>query len=441
MSAPLKLSAAVTAVVPGREAMPPLHRQIRWWVLAALLLATIMNFVDRQSLSVVAPLLRDSLRLSATDYAVIVASFQLGMMAGEFPMGWLMDRYGARFGLSFAVVWWSLANCLHALARSLAQFSLLRFWLGTGECGNYSGGIKVVSQWFPVRERALAIGIFNGGAVIGSIIAPPLLVFITLRLGWRYAFLLPGMLGFIWVFFWLRVYRHPSQHPSVSAAELSHIRQDGEQDPAPPRTRTLLRMRQTWAVMLSRALAGPVFQFYIYWLPEYLYRERGMDLKTIGMFAWLPFLFGDLGSIGGGWAAGAMLRRGFSVHATRCVTMGFGAACCLCSLPAARSEGWQAALAFICVVLMGHTCFAANMWAVVSDVFPSNAVGRVTALTGVAAGFSGMLFPLLTGWLVDRHSYWHVFLIASVLPLAGWAATFLVGGIVKRAEIAVEIKP
>jgi ACS family hexuronate transporter-like MFS transporter len=190
--------------------------------------------------------------------------------------------------------------------------------------------------------------------------------------------------------------------------------------------------------MLSRLLAGPVFQFYIYWLPEYLYRARGLSLKSIGLFAWLPFLFGDLGSIGGGWLAGVLLRRGFSVNATRCITMGFGSACCLCSLAAAWSGTWQAAVAFICIVLMGHCCFSANMFAVISDVFPSNAVGRVTALTGVANGFSGMLFPLLTGWLVDRFSYSPVFLIASVMPLTGWAALFLIGGKVKLADLEPE---
>lgn len=409
-------------------ALPPLWRQVRWGILTLLFLVTVINFVDRQSLSIVAPLLRESLKLSNTDYGIIVSGFMLGMMAGEFPMGWLMDRRGVQFGLSFAVAWWSLANGLHALAGSMVQFTLLRFWLGTGECGNFSGGMKVVSQWFPVRERALAVGIFNGGSMIGSIIAPPLLVWLTLSLSWRAAFLLPSLLGFTWVLAWRLFYRSPDEHPLVTSAERSYIREGRERGeaPAPSNTR-LLGLRQSWGLMLCRFLVGPVVQFYIYWLPEYLYSQRRLSLKAIGMFAWVPFLFGDLGSIGGGWVAGRLIRAGVSVRVARAVTMGLGAGCCLFSLAVARAPSAGAALAWICVVLAGHTFLSANMFASISDLFPANAVGRVTALTGVAGGLSGMLFPLLTGFLVDRFSYLPVFSLAAVMPLAGTAALFSLG--------------
>ena len=410
------------------HALPPLWRQVRWSILGLLFLVTVINFVDRQSLAIVAPLLRESLKLSNTDYGIIVSCFMLGMTVGEFPMGWLMDRLGVRFGLSFAVTWWSLANALHALARSMVQFGALRFWLGTGECGNFSGGMKVVAQWFPVRERSLAVGIFNGGSMIGSIVAPPLLVWLTLSLGWRAAFLLPGLLGFVWVAVWRLFYRTPDEHPLLTRAEWSHI-QDGKQDAEPPTppSAVLLGRRQTWGLMLCRFLVGPVVQFYIYWLPEYLYRQRGLSLKAIGMFAWVPFLFGDIGSIGGGWAAGRLMRAGLSVRAARAVTMGLGGGCCLFSLAVAQAPATGAALAWICVVLAGHTFLSANMFASISDLFPNHAVGRVTALTGVAGGLSGMLFPLLTGWLVDHFSYLPVFTLAAVMPLAGTAALFGVG--------------
>jgi len=416
--------------------MPPLHRQVRWWVMGLLFLITVINFVDRQSLSIVAPLLRDSLKLSATDYGIIVGAFQMGMMLGEFPMGWLMDRKGVRFGLTFAVLWWSAANGLHAFARSMAHFGVLRFWLGTGECGNFSGGNKVVSQWFPVKERAFAIGVFNGGSMVGSIIAPPLLVALTLHLGWGAAFLAPSALGFVWVLLWRRYYRLPEDHPAVSEAELRHIRQDRSVDVPPPPTRMLLRLRQTWALMTCRLLVGPVVQFYIYWLPEYLYRERGFSLKSIGMFAWVPFLFGDLGSIGGGLAAGWLLRRGHSVTAARRITMGFGAACCLLSIAVAYASSAPAAIAWICAVLFGHTFLSANMFAAISDLFPANAVGRVTALTGIAGGLSGMLFPVLTGKLVDRISYVPVFGLAALLPALGCLALFHLVRRVRIVELA-----
>jgi ACS family hexuronate transporter-like MFS transporter len=406
--------------------MPPVLRQVRWWVLSLLLLATIINFVDRQSLSVVAPLLRESLHLSNTQYGTIVAFFQFGLMSGEFPMGWLMDRMGVRFGLSLAVAWWSLANILHTFARTLAQFCGLRFWLGSGMCGNYSGGVKVVTQWFPVRARALAVGIFNGGSMLGSIIAPPLLVLITLRFGWHAAFLVPGALGFLWVFGWRAVYHPPEQHPHLTAAEKAYIDSDREENSGPrPSNWKLLSRKETWAIMLCRGISGPVVAFYIFWMPEYLYRVRGLSLASIGMFAWLPFLFGAIGSIGGGWWSRQLLSRGINVTSARRITMGTGAACCLCSLAVSAAVHWITALAWICVVLMGHTCFAANLFAVISDLYPENAVGRVTALTGVSNGLTGMLFPLLTGYLVDKISYAPVFLLASFMPLVACALLWI----------------
>lgn len=421
------MPAATSATQPACG-MPPLFRQVRWWILGLLLCVTIINFVDRQSLSIVAPLLRESLHLTNTDYGIIVACFQMGMMIGEFPMGWLMDRSGVKFGLGFAVTWWSIANALHSLGRSMLHFSVLRFCLGTGECGNYSGGIKLVSQWFPVRERAFAVGVFNGGSMLGSIIAPPLLVFLTLTLGWHAAFLLPAALGGVWVLIWRHAYHAPENHPRLTAAERAYIlegREQADTDAAPPSNGELLRLPQTWALMLCRLLSGPVVQFYIYWLPEYLYRERGLSLKAIGLFAWVPFLFGDIGSIAGGWVAGRLIRAGLSVTQTRQITMLFGASCCLLSFAVVKAHSVPGALAGICAVLLGHPFFAANMFAAISDVFPNNAVGRVTALTGVANGLSGMLFPLLTGFLVDHFSYVPVFSLAAVMPLAACAVLFL----------------
>jgi ACS family hexuronate transporter-like MFS transporter len=419
--------------------MPPLYRQVRWWVIVMLFLVTIINFVDRQSLSIVAPLLRESLKLTNTDYGIIVACFQMGMMVGEFPMGALMDRCGVRFGFSFAVTSWSIANALHAVAQSMLHFSLLRFWLGTGECGNFSGGMKTVSQWFPVRERALAVGIFNGGSMIGSIIAPPLLVMLTLQLGWHSAFLLPSLLGFVWVVFWRMRYRAPEQHPSLTAAERAYILEgrDAASEIA-PRNSDLLKLRQTWALMACRLLVGPVVQFYIYWLPEYLYRQRGLSLKQIGMFAWLPFLFGDIGSIGGGWLAGVLIRRGVSVTNARRITMAIGSACCLMSFTVVAAPTVTGAMAGACFVLLGHTFLSANMFASISDVFPSGAVGRVTALTGIAGGLSGMLFPLLTGVLVDRFSYMPVFFLAALMPASGSLVLHLLAPQLKRVALGEE---
>ncbi len=408
---------------------------VRWYVLGLLFLITVLDFIDRQGLSVVAPVLRDRFHLSATDYGVMVASFQCGMMLAEFPMGMLMDRRGVRFGLSFAVLWWSLAATLHAAARTLWQFCACRFWLGTGQCGNFSGGVKVVARWFPAHERALAIGIFNGGCLIGPMIAPPVLVFITLRFGWPAAFYLPGICGVFFAALWIAFYRDPERHRWLTAEEKRYIQEGAPKEPGtPPSNRALLRLPQTWGVMLARMLAGPVFQFYLYWLPEYLYRERGLSLQSIGLLAWMPFLFGDIGSITGGWLAGALIKRGVSVTNARRITMFMGAACCLLSFAVVQAQSVPGAMAGICIVLLGHTFLSANMFAAISDLFPNGAVGRVTALTGIAGGLSGMLFPLLTGVLVDRFSYLPVFSLAAIMPALGCAVLFLSVRTLRRRE-------
>lgn len=423
---------AVAPPVPAGSASGahplPLVSNTRWWILALLFLVTIVNFVDRQTLSILAPLLRDELHLSNTDYGMILSAFQLGMAVGELPMGWLMDRRGARFGLSFAVLSWSLANAMHVLARSALHFSLFRFWLGTGECGNYSGGNKVVAQWFPVKERALAIGIFNSASMLGALLATLTIPFIALHWGWRTAFLVPSALGAVWVVAWLAIYRTPSA-AQTAMAEGGSV--DGQQ--AAPSTRDLLRRRETWALMTCRFLVGPVVHLYLYWTPEYLYRTHGLSLRAIGFFAWIPFVFGDIGSIGGGWIAGRLIARGVPVARARRLTLLFGATCCLASVVVAAAHTAGLAIAAICLVLLGHTFLSANMFASISDVFPSAAVARVTGLTGVAGSVSGMLFPWLTGLIVDRASYTPVFLMASLMPLMGVTA-LIVGVRFERKE-------
>lgn len=397
------------ATTPAR-ADEPARDPRRWALLGLLFLVTIVNFVDRQTLSIVAPVLRDDFHLSNEAYGFIVAAFQLGMLVGEVPMGTLMDRRGPRFGLSFAVISWSLANALHATARGAWHFALLRFWLGTGECGNYSGGVKLVSERFPVRERALAIGIFNSASMLGAMIATATIPLVAARWGWRTAFVLPSALGFIWVVLWLAV--HPRRRGSTP--------QPFETDRAQaPTMRALLRVPQTWALMGCRFLVGPVVQLYWYWTPEYLVRTHGLALKSVAAFAWIPYLLGDVGSIGGGWVAAALLGRGVSLAATRRITLLGGAALCLCSLVVARAGSAGMAIAGISVVLLGHTFLSGNMFAAVGDLFPASATARVTALTGLAGGTSGMLFPWLTGVLVDRVSYTPVFVLASAMPLAG----------------------
>jgi len=424
---------------PAAGVMPPLWRQKRWWVLTLLFAITVINFVDRQALSVLAPIIRDTFHLSNTQYGTIVSWFQFGMVVGEFPMGLLMDRIGVRLGLGLAVLWWSVGNALHAVAGSVWQFRLFRFWLGTGECANYSGGNKVVAQWFPVKERALAVGVFNSASMAGSFLAPFLVIPVAQRYGWRMGFLVPSGLGLLWVVAWWWTYRQPRQHPTISAAEVSYIQEgQGDADVA-PRTRDLLRLRQTWGLMICRFWVGPVVQFYIYWLPNYLRDVRGLSVPGASYLSAITFLFGDIGSVAGGVVAGLLIARGLGVRGARRATLLGGAALCLVGFAVPLLVNIPLAIAAISIVLLGHTFLSANMFAAVSDVFPNAAVARVTGLTGVASGLSGIFFPWLTGIIVDRVSYTPVFFMAALMPLLGVGVAFWALGDFRRLELPPRI--
>ena len=405
---------------------------VRWWIIFLLFIAFTLNILDRQVLSLVAPVLREQLHLSNTQYGVIVFSFLLGMTLGQVPIGMLMDRKGARIGFSFIVTWWSGANFLHAFAGSLAQFSALRFLLGIGECGNYSGAVKVIGQWFPPKERALAAGLFNSGSLAGAVVAPPLVVWLTLRWGWQAAFLLPSVLGMLWILPWLRVYWEPWRHPSLSPAERA-LAEEGK-PPAirgPDRLLPLLRYSPVWGVVLIRAFGGPVTHFYWYWLPEYLKSERGMSMEMIGMFAWLPFFSGGVGQIGGGWFSSWLLRRGWSLNASRKTAFGAGVGLCLFALLVPAASHAAAAVAFICLASLGINACSATLVALQTDLFPQRVLARISSFSGVGDGFMSMIMMLATGVVVDRYSYLPVFIAAGVMPLIALTSLLVLVGKVR----------
>lgn len=395
----------------GYEASDYLERR-RWLILSLLFIITVINFIDRQTLSVLAPVVRETLHLSNEQYGRIVSSFQFGMMTGELPMGALMDRVGVRFALAGAVLWWSGATSAQALAGTGTQLGLTRFWMGTGECGNYSGGLKVVTQLFRKENRTLAIGIFNSGSMVGATIAPPIIVYLLQHHGYRAAFLVAASLGFLWVPLWWLLYRNPQEVMDVS-------------EERPRRSvRQLFRLPTVWAVMLCRFFIGPVMQFYWYWIPNYLFHERHLTMSEIGYVAWLPFVLGDVGGVAGGWSAGILQRRGFSIHAVRKITMYSSALVCVASLFVPLVRNVLTAYLLIGVAMLADNFLSANMFGAVTDLFPEDEVGRVTGFTGLAAGFSGLLFPLLTGYLVDHVSYTPVFFLIAIMPILGTVALF-----------------
>ena len=394
---------------------PPSWSSRRWIILAFLFTITVINFIDRQTVSVLAPVIREVFHLSNSAYGRIVAAFQFGMMSGELPMGWVMDRWGCRLGLSVAVLWWSAATGAQAFVRSGTQLGITRFWMGTSECGNYSGGIKVVSQLFPTREKTLAIGIFNSGSIVGAVIAPPLIVFLAQHYGFRTAFIFPATLGLLWALAWWLTYRTlPARAPEDRSFEIP--------------LSSLLKQAPTWAVMLCRCLVGPVVQFYWYWLPSYLYSARHLSLIQIGALSWIPYFLGGMGGVAGGWAAGWLQKLGASAYKVRAITMYGSSILCVASLIVPFVASTTVAFLAISLVIFAHNFLSANMYGSIIDLFPESAVGRATGLSGVASGLGGLLFPLLTGVLVDHISYTPVFAIAAMMPLAGTIALFAITG-------------
>jgi len=367
-------------------------------------LATVINYLDRQTLSVVAPVLREEFHMSNVVYSRVVFAFLLAYTIMNGVSGPLLDRLGTRLGYALSMAWWSAAAVLHAFATGPWSLGLFRFLLGMGEAGNWPGGVKVVAEWFPVRERALASGIFNSGSAVGAILAPPLVAWIVLEWGWPQAFVLVGVSGFLWLLVWWLVYHTPAEVEREMAG------------PRLPAWR-LFRTRFVWSFTLSKVFLDPVWYFYIFWFPEYLKRARQFDLASIGKYGWIPFLVAGLGNLLGGWFSAALLRRGVSLTVARKTAVTFFAGLMISAIPAVMVGDVRLSIALVSVAMVGYTGCSANMLAFPSDVFPKNAVGSVYGLASMGSGFGGMVFTLLTGWVIDHYSYVPAFVGFGIMPL------------------------
>jgi ACS family hexuronate transporter-like MFS transporter len=397
-------------------------KNLRWWIAGVIYLGMAVNYLDRQVLSVLAPEIRDAFHLTNTDYARIVFAFQLSYMISSGAGGRLVDYLGIRIGYLLMMVFWSAASLLHALSTGAVSLLCYRFLLGMGEGGAFPAAAKAMAEWFPRRERALAVGFINGSLSLGGILAPPLTAFIALRFGWRSAFVVIGALGFLWLAAWLPLYRSPREHPRLRKEEREWIESDTVAESgsgAPVRVGKLLRLPQIWGRSAARFVADPPWQFYMFWLPEYLKRVRGMGLAEIGMLAWIPFLAAAFGSVLGGWGSGYLIRRRMSPVRARKVTMAASAALLPAGVLAALapSGGW--AVAWVCVAGVGHMAWVSNVQTLPSDVVPSSMVGTVVGLSQTTAYLGNLAATLATGYVIDRFSYFPVFCVAGVLhPLA-----------------------
>jgi MFS transporter, ACS family, hexuronate transporter len=436
---------------------------LRWLIIGLVFFATLINYIDRLTVSVLAPQITKYLDLSNTEYGGIATWFLLAYTISQSLSGKLYDRIGIKKGFTVSIIVWSLAAMAHAFATGLRSLSAFRFLLGLGEAGNWPGAAKTVAVWFPARQRAFAMAIFNSGAAIGSIVAPPVIVGLTLYFGeenWGRTFILTGSLGFIWLALWWFIYDSPEQHKWLTAEEYKIITEDEPEtssrrqsdnvdadssvssstipvaEPAKPLGWfELLRFRQTWAIVIARFLVDPVWWLYITWLPLYLSQVHGFDLKQIGLFAWVPYVAADAGSLFGGWLSGFLIGRGWSVNKARKAVIIFAAALMPAGILAAFTSDSMAALALIGVVLFGFQVWINNVQTLPSDFFPSNAVGSVAGLGGTGAGIGSMIFIFSTGWVVDNFSYTPVLVTAGILAPVGTLVLCLLAGPIKKVSI------
>lgn len=423
---------------------------LRWLIIGLVFFATLINYIDRLTVSVLAPVITKELNLSNTEYGGIATWFLFAYTISQSLSGKLYDRVGIKRGFTVSIIVWSLAAMAHAFASGLRSLSFFRFVLGLGEAGNWPGAAKTVAVWFPARQRALGMAIFNSGAAIGSIVAPPVIVGLTAYLGhWQPTFVVTGILGFIWLAAWWLIYDSPENHKWLTQAEYNLIKADETlgADPA-DRDRTalptdqakyswgeLLRYRQTWAIVVSRFLVDPVWWLYITWLPLYLSQVHGFDLKQIGLFAWVPYVAADAGSLFGGWLSGFLISRGWTVDKARKVVIGFAALLMPAGIFAAYATDPMVALGLIGVVLFGFQVWINNVQTLPSDFFPAGAVGSVAGLGGTGAGIGSMIFIFTTGWVVDNFSYTPILVTAGILAPVGTVLLFVLAGRIERVDI------
>jgi ACS family hexuronate transporter-like MFS transporter len=428
------------------------HRPVgryRWIICALLFFATTINYVDRSVFGVLEPTLKEQIGWTATEFGDINAQFNLAYAIGFLFAGWLIDKYGTRFGYAFFLVVWSLAAAAHAFARTGSQFALARFALGLGESGNFPAAIKTTAEWFPKKERAFATGIFNGGSNIGAILAPAIVPAIALYWGWQWAFIGTGLAGLVWVFFWWPLYRRPQEHPRLSPEELAYIESDPPDPAVKIRWAQLLPYRQTWAFAIGKFLTDAVWWFYVFWFGKFMHEQFDVNLKTIGPPMITVFLLADVGSIMGGWQSSRLLKRGWTTNAARKTAM---LTCALCVVPVVAAPhvsgefmlfgGFAISAKWIAVLLIGlaaaaHQGFSANLFTLTSDMFPRYAVGSVVGIGGFAGAAGGYLMNRGAGRLKDMTgNYFAMFAIAASAYLI---ALFIIHMLVPRLK-PVEIE-
>ena len=417
--------------------------RVRWTICALLFVATSINYMDRQVLSLLKPTLmhpfaQGGIGMTEVGYGYIMAAFQIAYAIGLILAGRFVDRVGTRIGYMCIMAVWSLSAMGHALVNSMFQFGVARVCLGLGESGNFPAAIKTVAEWFPQSERSLATGIFNSGANMGAIIAPVLVPWVALHYSWHAAFLVTGIFSAAWIVLWFSKYRKPADHPTLTGAELRHIYQEAaaQMGPAVPWGR-LLGYRQTWAFALGKFLTDPIWWFFLFWLPDFFSKQYNLDLKHIGMPLIVVYTASSVGSVAGGWLPAVFRRLGFSPGGSRLSAM---LVCAIAVVPIVlvnylHSEG--AAIALLSLAAAAHQGWSANIFTTASDMFPRSAVGSVTGIGGMAGSAAGSLFAIFVGYVLEiTHSnYAILFAIAGSAYLVALAVICLLAPGLKKVEM------
>ena len=393
----------------------------RWRVVVLLFFATTINYIDRGALGILAPVLQIKLNWSESDYGFIVMAFQAAYAVGLLTTGGILDRIGTRLGYTLAMIVWSFAGIFHALGRSPLSFGIARFTLGLGQSANFPAAVKTVTEWFPKRERALATGIFNSGSNLGAIITPIIIPFIALKWNWQWAFIITGALGFIWLLFWLPMYKLPENCPKLSRAEKDFILQDGIQQSEKVPWFKIFTYRQTLGICLARFFTDPIWWFFLYWLPKFLDKTYGIDLSTIGPPIVIIYVISIGGSVTGGWLSSFYIRRGKNPVAARKSSIFLLAMLAVPIFFATQAANMWIAVVLISMATFAHQGYAANIFTIVSDIYPKNIVGSMIGLSGFAGAIGGVLFSGTVGLILEAtHNYYIIFGFASIAYLLCW---------------------
>ncbi len=421
-----------TAIAPPREFVG----NMRWSICAMLFIATAINFMDRQIIAVLAPLLQSKIGWTDLQYSYIIGGFQFSYAIGLVFAGRMVDKIGTRYGYAIVMGVWSIAAMSHSLATGIVGFTLARIFLGFGESGNFPCAIKTTAEWFPQKERSLATGIFNSGSSVGAILAPALVPFVALRYGWQAAFFVTGISGMMWILFWLPYYRPPTKFLRLSKKEYDYIHFEREAAAAAMPWKDLFGYRQTWAFAVGKFLTDPIWWFYLFWLPSFLDKRFHLGLGHLGLPLIIIYSASVIGSVGGGWLPEFLNRRGMAMNRARLRAMLICACLATPIFFLSRVNSVWIAVALLSLAVATHQGWSANLFTTPSDMFPNAAVGSVTGIGGTGGSLGGVIFSMGVGWILHlTHSYSLIFGISASAYLVALAFVHLLAPGLRKAEI------